>query len=169
MKWRSPLALAVLLAVGGTASAKEFAEPAKALVASLLGIQGASTMLGIFEITTWMLLALCPIATRASVIGGAMAVFTFLITLSFFLTTPSVAAPMGFPAIAGHVGQFLLKDAGLLGISIWLLGGALLATTTHSAKNAKHRFSLWLPNSLMRPAGRDQRCTDFFIYLRNLT
>jgi uncharacterized membrane protein YkgB len=101
---------------------------------SLLGIQGASTMLGIFEITTGILLALCPIAPRASVLGGAMAVFTFLITLSFFLTTPGVAAPMGFPAISGHVGQFLLKDAGLLGISIWLLGEALVATKTLAAK-----------------------------------
>jgi reactive chlorine resistance protein C len=101
---------------------------------SLLGIQGASTMLGIFEITTGILLALCQIAPRASVVGGAMAVFTFLITLSFFLTTPGVAAPMGFPAISGHIGQFLLKDAGLLGISIWLFGGALVAMTTHAAK-----------------------------------
>jgi uncharacterized membrane protein YkgB len=57
-----------------------------------------------------------------------MAVFTFLITLSFFLTTPGVTAPMGLPAISGNVGQFLLKDAGLLRISIWLLGDALIAT-----------------------------------------
>jgi hypothetical protein len=57
-----------------------------------------------------------------------MAVFTFLITLSFFLTTPLVSAPIGFPAISGNVGQFLLKDAGLLRISIWLLGDALIAT-----------------------------------------
>jgi len=56
-----------------------------------------------------------------------MAIVTFLITLSFFLSTPGVPAPMGFPAISGHVGQFILKDAGLLGISIWLLGQALIA------------------------------------------
>lgn len=54
-----------------------------------------------------------------------MATLTFLVTLSFFLTTPGVAAPIGFPAISGDVGQFLLKDAGLLGISVWLLGEAL--------------------------------------------
>ena len=33
MKWRSPLALAVLLAVSGTALAKDLVETAKALVA----------------------------------------------------------------------------------------------------------------------------------------
>lgn len=96
---------------------------------SVLGIQGASYMLGVIEITTGILLALYRLAPRLSVIGGAMAVATFLITLTFFFTTPGVAAPMGFPAISGDVGQFLLKDAGLLGISIWLPGEALIATT----------------------------------------
>jgi len=92
-----------------------------------LGIQGASNMLGVLEITTGILLALRAIAPIASVVGGAMAVVTFLITLSFFFSTPGVAAPMGFPAISGDIGQFLLKDIGLLGISIWLLGDALLS------------------------------------------
>lgn len=93
---------------------------------SLLGIQGASYMLGVIEVATGVLLALHRIAPRASVVGGGMAVLTFLITLSFFLTTPDVAAPIGLPAISGDVGQFLLKDAGLLGASLWLLGEALL-------------------------------------------
>ncbi len=95
---------------------------------ALLGIQGASYMLGIFEIATGILLALYRVAPRASVVGGAMAVLTFLITVTFFFSTPGVAAPMGFPAISGAPGGFLLKDIGLLGISIWLLGESLIAT-----------------------------------------
>ncbi len=56
-----------------------------------------------------------------------MAAFAFLITLSFFLSTPGVAEPLagGFPAISADTGQFLLKDIGLLGAAIWLSGEAL--------------------------------------------
>jgi|GEM_PF-41790 len=93
-----------------------------------LGIQGTSDMLGVIEIATGILLVLYRVAPRAAVVGSAMAIITFLITLSFFFSTPGVAAPMGFPAISGHVGQFLLKDLGLLGISIWLFGQALRAS-----------------------------------------
>ena len=99
---------------------------------ALLGIQGASYMLGVTEITTGLLLALYRAAPRVAVWGGSMAIITFVITLSFLASTPGVAAPMGFPAISGHVGQFLLKDLALLGISIWLLGEALIATTVRA-------------------------------------
>ena len=43
--------------------------------------------------------------------------------------------PVG-PANSGHVGQFLLKDAGLLGISIGLLGQALIETARRNAKRS---------------------------------
>jgi len=93
-----------------------------------LGIQGASVMIGLIEIATAVLLALRPVAPLASVVGGAMAVVSFLITFSFFFTTPGVGEPLagGFPAISSVPGQFLLKDIGLLGASMWLLGDALL-------------------------------------------
>lgn len=96
---------------------------------TLLGIQGASTMLGVIEVTTGVLLAARTPWPRLSALGGAMAAFAFLITLSFFLSTPGVAEPLagGFPAISAEIGQFLLKDIGLLGASIWLTGEALLA------------------------------------------
>ena len=88
------------------------------------GIQGASTMLGVYEIATAVLLLICPVAPRACVVGAAMAVLTFLTTLSFLFTTPGVTTPMGFPVLS-DLGEFLLKDVGLLGISILLLGDAL--------------------------------------------
>ncbi|MGI8570355.1 MAG: YkgB family protein [Methylocella sp.] len=106
---------------------------------SLLGIQGASYMLGVIEIATGILLAVYTVAPRAAVMGGAMAVLTYLITLSFFLTTPGVAAPMGFPAISVDVGQFLLKDLGLLGASIWLLGEALGAAADRESVRRTRR------------------------------
>ncbi|MGI9168959.1 MAG: YkgB family protein [Caulobacteraceae bacterium] len=92
------------------------------------GIQGASYLIGVIEIATAILLAARPVAPLASVVGGAMAVISFLITFSFFFTTPGVGEPLagGFAAISSVPGQFLLKDIGLLGISIWLLGEALL-------------------------------------------
>lgn len=96
---------------------------------ALLGIQGASDMLGVYEIVTGLLLAARLFVPWTGILGGAMAVVTFLTTLSFFFTTPGVAAAQagGFPAISADVGQFLLKDLGLLGISMWLLGDALAA------------------------------------------
>jgi reactive chlorine resistance protein C len=104
---------------------------------ALLGVQGASDMLGVFEIATGLLLLARPILPRAAIVGGAMATLTFIITLSFFITTPGVAAPQagGFPAISADVGQFLLKDLGLLGISIWLLGDALAAARRASLRH----------------------------------
>lgn len=97
-----------------------------------LGIQGASTMLGVYEIATAVLLAIFPIAPRASVVGAAMAVLTFLTTLTFLFTTPGVTAPVGFPVLS-DVGEFLLKDVGLLGISILLLGQALRSVADRPA------------------------------------
>ena len=96
---------------------------------TLLGVQGASDMLGVIEITTALLLAARIPLPRLSAAGGAMAALAFLITLSFFLSTPGVAEPLagGFPAISADVGQFLLKDIGLLGAAIWLTGDSLRA------------------------------------------
>lgn len=96
---------------------------------TLLGVQGTSYMLGVVEITIGVLLALRHVAPRASVLGGAGAVITFLITLTFMLTTPGVAAAEagGFPALSANIGQFLAKDLGLLGVSLWLLGDSLRA------------------------------------------
>lgn len=100
---------------------------------ALLGIQGASNMLGVIEIATGVLLAARIPWPRLAAVGGAMAAFAFLITLSFFLSTPGVAAPLagGFPGISAETGQFLLKDIGLLGVAIWLTGEALRAPLRH--------------------------------------
>ncbi|MBA3898265.1 MAG: DUF417 family protein [Sphingomonadaceae bacterium] len=93
------------------------------------GIAGAARFLGVYEVLTGLLIAARPIDPRVSAIGGAMAVITFLITLTFMLSTPGVAEPAagGFPALSAVPGQFLLKDLGLLGISLWVLGASRAA------------------------------------------
>ena len=52
-----------------------------------------------------------------------MSTITFVITLTFFATTPGVAEQTagGFPAISAPIGQFLLKDVMLLAASVCLL------------------------------------------------
>ena len=98
---------------------------------TLLGIGGTAVMLGIYEIATGLLFAGRFLSPRFSVVGSGMGVVTFLITLSFFFTTPGVAEPMagGFPAISAMPGQFLLKDIALLAISICCLGESLVAVS----------------------------------------
>ena len=52
----------------------------------------------------------------------------FTTTLSFMVTTPGVLVPeLGFPAISVAPGQFLLKDIGLLALSLWIAIDSLAA------------------------------------------
>jgi uncharacterized membrane protein YkgB len=85
-----------------------------------------SSLLGVVEIGTAILIALRPVSAKAAVVGGALASLTFLTTLSFLFTTPGWEPTLGgFPALSVVPGQFLIKDIVLLGASIWLLGEAL--------------------------------------------
>ena len=94
------------------------------------GIQGASNLIGTFEIVTAILLAVRPIAPRLTVIGSIGAILTFLVTLSFLVTTPGAFERVpDFPIpIPGMAGGFLIKDVFLLGAAVWSLGEALQAS-----------------------------------------
>lgn len=98
---------------------------------TLLGIGGTAVMLGIYEIAAGLLFAGRFLSPRLSAVGSAMSIVTFLITLSFFVTTPGVSEPLagGFPAISAMPGQFLLKDIALLAVSIYCLGESLVAVS----------------------------------------
>ncbi len=100
--------------------------PLMAWMLNFMSIRTLSAGLGVIEVTTGLLIASRQFSARAARIGGALAVITFLTTLSFLLSTPGVwAAPLGgFPALSGDVGQFLAKDVVLLGVAIWVLGEA---------------------------------------------
>jgi uncharacterized membrane protein YkgB len=94
------------------------------------GVQGASNLIGTAEIVTAALLAVRPWAPRLTVIGSIGAILTFLVTLSFLVTTPGAFERVpDFPIpIPGMAGGFLIKDVFLLGAAVWSLGEALQAS-----------------------------------------
>ena len=94
-----------------------------------LGLQGLSNVIGIIEILIGLMIATRSFWPTVSAIGSIGAIITFLITLSFMLTTPGVWEPgYGFPALSGMPDQFLAKDLVLLGVSIWTAAEAWRAS-----------------------------------------
>lgn len=78
------------------------------------GPRFASGVIGFLELSTGLLLAFGARFPRASLIGGAMGMATFLVTLSFMTGAPKLFEEgYGFPFI-GSTAQFLLKDLALL-------------------------------------------------------
>jgi uncharacterized membrane protein YkgB len=93
-----------------------------------------SALLGVFEVTAAVLLAIKPVAPKLSVVGSLLAILLFLATISFLFTTPGVGEPAGggFPALS-LIGEFLLKDVPLLGLSFWTLADSLRAAGVRTA------------------------------------
>ena len=86
----------------------------------LIGVAGASIVIGVLELTAGVLIALGGRIPLAGLVGGLMGVATFLVTLSFFFTAPGIVQEgYAFPALAS-TGQFLAKDIGLLAICVYL-------------------------------------------------
>ncbi|MCY1280766.1 Inner membrane protein RclC [compost metagenome] len=102
---------------------------------ALVGVQGTSYVIGVLELSTAAALILGASQPIFSALGAAMSAATYLITLTFFLSTPGVAEATagGFPAISAMPGQFLLKDLVLLAASLSLL----LASVRGSWPNAQ--------------------------------
>ncbi|CAB3739393.1 YkgB family protein [Paraburkholderia rhynchosiae] len=90
---------------------------------AVFGVQGASDVIGLLELSTAAALIIGAFQPIFSALGAAMSAATYLITLTFFLSTPGVAEATagGFPAISALPGQFLLKDLVLLAASLSLL------------------------------------------------
>jgi len=85
------------------------------------GVRFASNVIGTLELSTGLMLAFGSRFTLASLIGAAMGVCTFLITLSFMIGAPTAFEPgYGFPFL-GSSGQFLMKDLVLLAACFALL------------------------------------------------
>jgi reactive chlorine resistance protein C len=93
-----------------------------------------SALLGVLEVTAAVLLAIKPLAPKLSILGSAIAIVLFVSTISFLFTTPGIAEPAGggFPAIT-LLGEFLLKDIPLLGLSFWTLADSIRAVRQRSA------------------------------------
>lgn len=101
-----------------------------------LGLQGLSNVIGVIEIAVGLLIATRAFWPKASAIGSMGAVVTFLITLSFLLTTPGVWEPgYGFGFLSALPGQFLAKDLVLLGVSIWTAAEAWKAAKSSGASD----------------------------------
>jgi uncharacterized membrane protein YkgB len=85
----------------------------------IFSLQAVSNLIGVIEIVVAALIVLRPFSAKLSFIGSIGAVITFLLTLSFFFSTPGAFHfSHGFPVL-GDAGQFLIKDLVLLGASIW--------------------------------------------------
>lgn len=92
-----------------------------------LSIQGASIVIGVVELATAVLIATRHWLPRVSMIGSALAIPMFVITLSFLVTTPN----------QGSSDQgFLMKDAFLLGIAVWSFAEAGLAAKARAAASS---------------------------------
>jgi uncharacterized membrane protein YkgB len=104
---------------------------------SLFGVQGASYVIGVLELSTAAALIIGAFLPIFSALGAAMSAATYLITLTFFLSTPGVAEATagGFPAISALPGQFLLKDVVLLAASLSLLVASIQASWANAQKS----------------------------------
>lgn len=103
----------------------------------VFGATGTSALLGLVEIATAGLLVLSIRSPRAGIVGGALAALTFVTTVSILLTVPIWEDTVGgFPWI-NATGQFLIKDVGLLGLSLGVFGDSLARLQANGvAKNA---------------------------------
>lgn len=94
---------------------------------SIVSVDAFGVLLGIGEVAAAILIALRPLVPRVSAIGSVLSAVLFLGTISFLFTTPGVLQEgLGFPELS-MVGQFLIKDVALFGLSVWTLGEALAA------------------------------------------
>jgi uncharacterized membrane protein YkgB len=124
-----------LLLIGGMKFTTFEAEALKPLIGStpwmawmysVFGETGTPYLIGVSEISAAVLLVLAIRWPYAGVVGGAIAALIFLGTTSLLLVAPIwEPAAGGFPALSG-VGQFLIKDIALLGISLTMLGESML-------------------------------------------
>ena len=95
---------------------------------SIFSVRGFSAFLGVLELSIGALVAARLVNPKLSALGGLLSAGLFVTTLSFMASTPGVAAPeLGFPAISVSIGQFLLKDVGLLAISLLIAADSLKA------------------------------------------
>ncbi|MCW2242037.1 YkgB family protein [Azospirillum canadense] len=95
--------------------------PLLSWASSILGVREFSSSLGVLELSIGALIAARLVNPLYSLVGGVLSAGLFVTTLSFIVSTPGVFVPeLGFPALSVAPGQFLLKDVGLLALSLWI-------------------------------------------------
>jgi uncharacterized membrane protein YkgB len=93
----------------------------------LLGVRGTSALIGVVELAAALLICTRRWAPRLSALGSLIAAGTFVVTLSFLITTPGVLAP------TSPFGGFLMKDIILLGAALATAAEALQAASPRPA------------------------------------
>ena len=93
--------------------------PILAWLYPILGVRGTSIVIGVFEVTTGLLIALRRWFPDVSGYGSLAASGIFVITLSFLFTTPGALSPMS------PINGFLLKDIMLFGAALFTCAEAL--------------------------------------------
>ena len=120
---------------------------------SILGVRGEADLLGVVELCTALLLAAGAFSPFISALGSLMGVATFLITWSFFFTTPGVVhwSISTDPIAWNLMGEFLFKDVVLLSVCVVLF---LASLSRNSFPAAQEEFSQ--PSQFRaQPADRD--------------
>jgi reactive chlorine resistance protein C len=92
----------------------------------LLGVRGTSSLIGVVELAAAGLICTRRWRPALSAVGSLLAAATFVVTLSFLVTTPNVFAP------TNPFGGFLMKDIMLLGAALYTAAEALEATAIRS-------------------------------------
>ena len=93
---------------------------------AFLDQRGVANLIGVIEITAAALLALRPWSAIAGAAGSFIAAATLATTLTFLFSAPGWESSLGgFPALSVIPGQFLIKDAVLIGVAIWIFGDSL--------------------------------------------
>jgi uncharacterized membrane protein YkgB len=87
----------------------------------VFGVRGAAGLIGIIEVSAAILIGLRRWRPDLSAMGSLLAAGTFLVTLSFLISTPGVLAP------TNPFGGFLMKDVMFLGAALFTAGEALEA------------------------------------------
>lgn len=85
----------------------------------ILTIQQTSNLIGIFEITTGLLLAMSFWNSKVGMTGGYMALIIFVTTISFLFTTPDIWKISQGVLVTDF---FVLKDFAFLAIVLQIIG-----------------------------------------------
>jgi len=99
---------------------------------SIFGFRGEAYVLGVTEFVIAILLAAGAFSPILSALGSLMGVVTFMVTWSFFFTTPGVVkwSISTDPMAWNLAGEFLFKDIVLLCVCAVLLLASLPQTIT---------------------------------------
>ena len=107
------------------------ASPLTSRLRKKLGAQKLAWLTGVAQITLGSLIAVKPVAPRASAMGSFGAAGMMVSTLSFLATTPEAwrEGPGGIPQLS-MLGEALLKDTVLLGAALLTAADSLQAAHT---------------------------------------